>query len=214
MIGDIVAQPLIIHGIGTSAERELRVRKLLDLVGLPGRAATAFPRQLSGGQRQRVVIARSLALNPDLLICDEPTSALDVSVQAQILNLLADLQTEFGLTYVIVSHNLAVIEHLASRVAVMYLGRLVEVAERNAVFGRPLHPYTQALLGSTMTIDPEAGIPPALLRGSVPSLASLPSGCRFHPRCPKAWDICSSQAPPRRWIPGGEVECHLPVEPG
>jgi peptide/nickel transport system ATP-binding protein len=211
-VADIVVQPLFIHGIGSAIDRDARVRKLLDLVGLPDRSATAFPRQLSGGQRQRVAIARALALNPELLICDEPTSALDVSVQAQILNLLADLRSEFGLTYVIVSHNLAVIEHLANRVAVMYLGRLVEVAPTERLFARPNHPYTQALLGSAMTIAPGSGVPPPLLRGSMPSLSSLPQGCRFHPRCPKAWDVCGAESPPRRQTQSAEFECHQPIE--
>jgi peptide/nickel transport system ATP-binding protein len=211
-VQDIVAQPLVIHHIGSSSARDARVRALLDLVGLPERTATSFPRQLSGGQRQRVAIARALALNPELLICDEPTSALDVSVQAQILNLLADLRSEFGLTYVIVSHNLAVIEHLASRVAVMYLGRLVEVARTEGLFAEPRHPYTRALLGSAMDIAPGAGIPATMLRGSMPSLAALPQGCHFHPRCPKAWDLCATESPPRRLTRTGEFECHLPIE--
>ena len=158
-IGAIVAQPLSIHGIGSRSEREAQARKLLDVVGLPSRLFEAAPGQLSGGQRQRVVIARALALRPAILICDEPTSALDVSVQAQILNLLLDLRAEFGLTYIMVSHNLSVIEHMATDVAVMYHGRIVEHAPAARIFAAPAHPYTKVLLRSAMTIAPGAGIP-------------------------------------------------------
>ncbi len=158
-IGAIIAQPLRIHGIGTRAEREKRARELLDVVGLPSRLFDSSPGQLSGGQRQRVVIARALALRPDILVCDEPTSALDVSVQAQILNLLLDLRKEFDLTYVLVSHNLTVIEHMTTEVAVMYLGRIVELADAENLFGNSSHPYTKILLRSAMTIAPGAGIP-------------------------------------------------------
>jgi peptide/nickel transport system ATP-binding protein len=158
-IGSIIAQPLHIHGIGTRAEREKRARELLDVVGLPARVFDNAPGQLSGGQRQRVVIARALALKPKILVCDEPTSALDVSVQAQILNLLLDLRTEFDLTYVMVSHNLNVIEHMTTEVAVMYLGRIVELAEAGSIFQDASHPYTKILLRSAMTIAPGAGIP-------------------------------------------------------
>ncbi len=158
-VGSIIAQPLQIHGIGTRAERERRACELLDVVGLPARVFDNSPGQLSGGQRQRVVIARALALKPKILVCDEPTSALDVSVQAQILNLLLDLRTEFDLTYVVVSHNLSVVEHIATHVAVMYLGRIVELAETRDIFQAPAHPYTKILLQSAMTIAPGAGIP-------------------------------------------------------
>lgn len=158
-VGAIIAQPLRIHGIGSRAERENEARRLLDVVGLPGRVFDAAPSQLSGGQRQRVVIARALALKPELLICDEPTSALDVSVQAQILNLLLDLRSEFDLTYVIVSHNLGVIQHMATQVAVMYRGRIVEHAAGAEIFAAPQHAYTKVLLRSAMTIAPGAGIP-------------------------------------------------------
>jgi len=158
-IGAIIAQPLRIHGIGTRAEREKRARELLDVVGLPSRLFDSAPGQLSGGQRQRVVIARALALRPDILVCDEPTSALDVSVQAQILNLLLDLRKEFDLTYVLVSHNLTVIEHMTTEVAVMYLGRIVELADAENLFHNSSHPYTDILLRSAMTIAPGAGIP-------------------------------------------------------
>lgn len=207
-IGRIIEQPLRIHGIGTSAERAQKARKLLDVVGLPQRLIDSPPSQLSGGQRQRVVIARALALRPDILVCDEPTSALDVSVQSQILNLLLDLRSEFGLTYVFVSHNLAVVEHMATSVAVMYLGRIVEQAATAELFGNPQHPYTRALLHSVLTPDPGAGIPDLGLGRTVPNPAKLPTGCRFHPRCPVAVPVCSTNEPARgrgeRW-----AECHL-----
>ncbi|MBX3455268.1 ABC transporter ATP-binding protein [Ferrovibrio sp.] len=207
-IGRIIEQPLRIHGIGTSAERAQKARKLLDVVGLPQRLIDSPPSQLSGGQRQRVVIARALALRPDILVCDEPTSALDVSVQSQILNLLLDLRSEFGLTYVFVSHNLAVVEHMATSVAVMYLGRIVEQAATAELFGNPQHPYTRALLHSVLTPDPGAGIPDLGLGRTVPNPAKLPTGCRFHPRCPVAVPVCSTKEPARgrgeRW-----AECHL-----
>lgn len=158
-IGAIISQPLKVHGIGTTATRAAAVREALDVVGLSGRVFDAYPNQLSGGQRQRVAIARALILKPDILICDEPTSALDVSVQSQVLNLLLDLRKEFGLTYVIVSHNLSIIEHMADRVAVMYLGRIVELNTAEAIFDAPGHPYTKLLLDSAMTVAPGAGIP-------------------------------------------------------
>ncbi|WP_374633200.1 ABC transporter ATP-binding protein [Ferrovibrio sp.] len=207
-IGRIIEQPLRIHGIGAAADRAQKARKLLDVVGLPQRLIDSPPSQLSGGQRQRVVIARALALRPDILVCDEPTSALDVSVQSQILNLLLDLRAEFGLSYVFVSHNLAVVEHMATSVAVMYLGRIVEYAARDKLFGDPQHPYTRALLNSVLAPDPGAGIPDLGLGRSVPNPAQLPRGCRFHPRCPAAIAVCSKQAPARG---GGErwAECHL-----
>ncbi len=207
-IGRIIEQPLRIHGVGTTAERTQKARKLLDVVGLPQRLIDSPPSQLSGGQRQRVVIARALALRPDILVCDEPTSALDVSVQSQILNLLLDLRSEFGLSYIFVSHNLAVVEHMATSVAVMYLGRIVEHAATADIFGDPQHPYTRALLHSVLAPDPGAGIPDLGLGRTVPNPAKLPTGCRFHPRCPVAVPVCSTKEPARgrgkRW-----AECHL-----
>ena len=208
-IGAIVAQPLRIHGVGTRGERATRARELLDLVGLPSRVFDAFPGQLSGGQRQRVVIARALALQPRVLICDEPTSALDVSVQAQILNLLLELRRELDLTYVLVSHNLSVIRHMATKVAVMYLGRIVELDTAQSLFDDPRHPYTRVLLGSAMTVAPGAGIPPLRLRGSIPSPTAIPNGCRFHPRCPDAAPICSTAAPPPNEHGMSLAECHF-----
>lgn len=205
----IMTLPLIVHGIGTPAERDRRALEMLDVVGLPKRVIDSYPNQLSGGQRQRVAIARALVMRPDILICDEPTSALDVSVQAQILNLLLDLKREFGLTYLLISHNLAVIEHLADRVAVMYLGRIVEQRSCKAVFAEPAHPYTQALLDSVLTPDPTLGIPDIGLRGSFPNPINPPSGCTFHPRCAHCFEPCSGTAPGGLPIKGGTVRCHL-----
>ncbi|MCA5966743.1 ABC transporter ATP-binding protein [Pseudomonas sp. P129] len=206
---EIVTLPLIVHGIGTPAERRQRAEAMMDVVGLPKRVIDSYPSQLSGGQRQRVAIARALVMRPDVLICDEPTSALDVSVQAQILNLLQDLKQEFGLTYLLISHNLAVIEHLADRVAVMYLGRIVEERSRESLFARPGHPYTQALLDSVLTPDPHLGIPDLGLHGTFPNPMSPPSGCAFHPRCPACMPVCKEKAPAIGRMEGGTVRCHL-----
>ena len=208
-VGAIIAQPLRIHGVGDRAAREKRACELLDVVGLPNRVLNNSPGQLSGGQRQRVVIARALALRPEILICDEPTSALDVSVQAQILNFLLDLRREFDLSYVLVSHNLSVVEHMATRVGVMYLGRIVELDDAEQLFNKPRHPYTSVLLRSAMTIAPRAGIPDVRLGGAIPNPASLPSGCRFHPRCPEVLPICSRVVPPHVGDAERFAECHL-----
>ncbi|WP_312380575.1 ABC transporter ATP-binding protein [Pseudomonas oryzihabitans] len=209
-VREIVALPLKVHGLGTPAEQQRRVAEMLDVVGLPRRAADSHPGQLSGGQRQRVAIARALVMRPDVLICDEPTSALDVSVQAQILNLLLELKREFGLTYLLISHNLAVVEHLADRVAVMYLGKIVEERERAALFVQPAHPYTRALLDAVLTPDPALGLPALGLGGSFPNPISPPSGCAFHPRCPRCFGPCAERYPERETIPGGSKRCHLP----
>jgi peptide/nickel transport system ATP-binding protein len=209
-IAAIIAAPLAVHGIGQRATRRERVAEMMTLVGLAPRLMTAYPGQLSGGQRQRVAIARALVMRPELVICDEPTSALDVSVQAQILNLLQELRQKLGLTYVLISHNLAVVEHLATRVAVMYLGRIVEDAPTHSVFAQPQHPYTQALLASVLTPEPGKGLPVAAIGGGYPNPLDPPSGCRFHPRCPAVMPVCRSTAPipsPRQG--GGQVECHL-----
>ena len=205
----ILTMPLRVHGIGDRREREQRALEILEHVGLPRRLLHNRPGSLSGGQRQRVAIARALIMRPEILICDEPTSALDVSVQAQILNLLQDLREAFGLTYILISHNLAVIEHMASRVAVMYLGRLVEEDAAARVFSAPRHPYTRALLESVLTPDPSLGVPETDLGLSFPNPMEPPAGCRFHPRCPEAMAGCSTQAPPLVPFGEGAVECHL-----
>jgi peptide/nickel transport system ATP-binding protein len=208
-IEDIVSLPLRIHKVGDSAGRAKAVSDILDIVGLPKRVLRSYPNQLSGGQRQRVAIARALVMKPEVVICDEPTSALDVSVQSQILNLLCDLRRDFGLTYLFISHNLAVVEHLATRVAVMYLGRIVEEASVAKLFEQPRHPYTGALLESVLTPDPALGIPDIGLGAVYPNPINPPSGCRFHPRCARAMDICSTAAPPQNYRDGAMAECHL-----
>ena len=208
-VAGIVAFPLEIHGIGTPDERRRRVADLLDMVGLPARVTHSHPHQLSGGQRQRVAIARALAINPDLLICDEPTSALDISVQAQILNLLQSLRADLGLTYVLISHDLAVVDHMADRVAVMYLGRIVEEGPAERVLRAPRHPYTRALLASELTPDPTLGLPDPGLSGEFPDPLDPPAGCRFHPRCPMASDVCRREPPAVRTDGDGRAECHF-----
>ncbi len=208
-IRDIVAMPLIAQGDVSRAEVERRVAEALDRVGLSREQGTRFPAQLSGGQRQRVAIARALVLRPRIVVCDEPTSALDVSVQAQILNLLAELRRDLGLTYLFISHNLAVVEHIASEVAVMYLGRIVERSESERLFAAPRHPYTRALLASVLTPEPGLGVPDVGLGDTMPDPANIPPGCRFHPRCPVAIAKCSTEAPRPTADAAGLVECHL-----
>ena len=208
-VGDIVAMPLVAQGDVDRRETERRVAEALERVGLSAEQGTRYPSQLSGGQRQRVAIARALVLRPRIVVCDEPTSALDVSVQAQILNLLAELRTDLGLTYLFISHNLAVVEHVASEVAVMYLGRIVERNESEALFRGPRHPYTRALLASVLTPEPGLGVPDVGLGDIMPDPANIPPGCRFHPRCPQAFDRCPREAPRTTLSPGGFVECHL-----
>ena len=208
-ISSIISLPLRVHGIGKSADWEREVRKIMDLCGLPSRAYDGYPNQLSGGQRQRVAIARALVMRPEVVICDEPTSALDVSVQSQILNLLLDLQQELGLTYVLISHNLAVVEHIATRVAVMYLGRIIEETGSEALFQEPRHPYTRALLDSVLTPEPGLGVPDAQLGTSFPNPIDPPPGCSFHPRCKHVMDVCRRVAPRPLHVGGAMVECHL-----
>jgi peptide/nickel transport system ATP-binding protein len=207
-IRDIVGLPLAAQGIG-ARERRARVNEVLAQVGIGEEMEERFPAQLSGGQRQRVAIARALVLRPQIVICDEPTSALDVSVQAQILNLLCDLRTQLGLTLLFISHNLAVVEHIATEVAVMYLGRIVERAPVDGIFGAPAHPYTRALLASVLTPEPGLGIPDVQLGTATPDPANIPAGCRFHPRCPLAFDRCQTEAPLHDGAEQRYAECFL-----
>lgn len=207
---DIVAEPLRIHRIAKGKEIEDRVAEILRKVGLRPEYMRRYPHAFSGGQRQRIGIARALILDPRLVVCDEPVSALDVSVQAQILNLLQDLQSEFNLTYLFISHDLSVVEYLANQVAVMYVGLLVEVAPTGELFQSPKHPYTEALLSAVPKIIPERNPKRIILKGDVADPANPPSGCYFHPRCPYAVDRCQTEAPVLREIsPGRKVACHL-----
>jgi peptide/nickel transport system ATP-binding protein/oligopeptide transport system ATP-binding protein len=195
VVGESVAEGLVIHGIGSKKERAERVREAMVKVGLHPGHMKRFPHQFSGGQRQRIGIARALVMEPRLIICDEPVSALDVSVQSQVLNLLRALQQEFGLTYLFIAHNLSVVEHISHRVAVMYLGKIVELADRDALFREPKHPYTKALISAIPVPDPTVQRKRIILKGDVPSPVNPPSGCRFHPRCWMAQDICKVEKP-------------------
>jgi oligopeptide transport system ATP-binding protein len=200
-IGDSIGEGLRIHGLGTPAERRKKVSRIMDMVGLQEYHARRYPHEFSGGQRQRIGIARALVLEPDLVVCDEPVSALDVSIQAQVLNLLNSLQRELGLTYVFVAHNMGVVEHISDRVAVMYLGRIAELADRRELFRHQEHPYTAALMSSIPVPDPEIRRQRVILTGDVPSPVNPPSGCRFHPRCPLRAqmgdpEICAAEVPP------------------
>jgi oligopeptide/dipeptide ABC transporter ATP-binding protein len=214
-IGDSIGEGLRIHGLGTDAERRAKVKRMMDLVGLPQWQARRYPHEFSGGQRQRIGIARALVLEPDLIVCDEPVSALDVSIQAQVLNLLKQLQRELGLTYLFVAHNMGVVEHISDRVAVMYLGRIAELADRQALFEQQDHPYTQALMSAIPIPDPTMRRTRVILRGDVPSPVNPPSGCRFHPRCPLREQlgnpqICADEVPPLLPENGDHrVACHF-----
>jgi peptide/nickel transport system ATP-binding protein/oligopeptide transport system ATP-binding protein len=216
--GELIVEPLVVHGVGDREERARRLRRLLDLVGLLPHHAARFPHEFSGGQRQRIGIARALALSPRFLVLDEAVSALDVSIQAQILNLLQDLRNELSLTYLFISHDLGVIRFICDRVAVMYLGEIVEIASKSALFEAPRHPYTQALLASI----PEVGVGSRRFRplvGDVPSASNPPAGCRFNTRCPQATDLCRTARPPVVQVsPGHAAACHLlaptPTSPG
>lgn len=215
-VGSIIGEPLEIHGLGNKQERRDRVAELLRVVGLDPDYANRYPHQFSGGQRQRIGIARALALNPDFIVADEPVSALDVSVQAQVVNLLQDLQAQFGLTYLFISHGLAVVEHISTRVGVMYLGKLVELAPADQIYAKPLHPYTQALLAAIPQPAPAAKLERAArkLTGDVPNPLNPPAGCRFHTRCPHATERCQTAEPAFKEIePGHWVACFL-HEPG
>lgn len=210
-VGTAIAEPMQAHNIVPKEKQDARVAELLTKVGLNPSYANRYPHEFSGGQRQRICIARALACNPEFIVCDEPISALDVSIQAQIINLLQDLQEEFGLTYLFVAHDLSVVRHISDRVAVMYLGQLVELAPKVALFDRPLHPYTAALLSAVPKPDPaeERTRERVVLTGDVPSPIAPPTGCRFHPRCPLATDLCSREVPDWHEIePGRWVACH------
>jgi oligopeptide/dipeptide ABC transporter ATP-binding protein len=212
LVGDIIAEPLLVNGVD-SATRDKRVRELLDLVGLPDQARTRFPHAFSGGQRQRIGIARALALNPKLVVADEPVSALDVSVQAQIINLLLELQDRLGLSLLFVAHDLGVVRHVSDRIAVMYVGRIVEVASTVALFSRPMHPYTEALLAAVPKPDPELRDKAAAPEGEVADPANPPPGCSFHPRCPFAVARCKTEVPTLRSMADGRFSaCHRAEE--
>ena len=208
-LASIIALPLEVHGVASAGERREAAIAMMEKVGLPRRLADSYPGQLSGGQRQRVAIARALVINPDMIICDEPTSALDVSVQSQILNLLMDIRRDLGTTLVFISHNLAVVEHIATRVAVMYLGQIVELSDTASLFGAPRHPYTKALLASVLTPEPGLGIPDTGLGLAFPDPLDPPSGCSFHPRCPVRLAHCAEVAPVLQREAAGQVACHL-----
>jgi oligopeptide transport system ATP-binding protein len=212
-IGEIVEEPLVIHGIGDRATRYKMMLRMLEITGLDQDAANRYPHEFSGGQRQRIGIARALALRPKLIIADEPVSALDVSIQSQILNLLVDLKEKFDLSYIFISHDLAVIEHVSDHVAVMYLGGIVETAPTKDLFTRPCHPYTEALIKAIPQPDPLRTRERIVLQGEIPDPENPPSGCAFHPRCPKVMDICKTETPEEKNIgvneTGHSIRCHL-----
>ncbi|MCC6468915.1 MAG: dipeptide ABC transporter ATP-binding protein [Alphaproteobacteria bacterium] len=209
-VGDMIAEPLMLHGVGNAAERRRRVAELLGLVGLMPHHARRFPHEFSGGQRQRIGIARALAVEPRLIVADEPVSALDVSIQAQVINLLRDLQRRFGLSYILISHGLAVVKHVADRVAVMYLGKIVEIGDKRSLFAAPRHPYTQALLSAIPIPDPAVKRRRAILQGDVPSPLNPPPGCRFHTRCAFARERCRKEEPLLETAAAGHrVACHF-----
>ncbi len=209
-VASIVGEPLLVHGMKKRKAREARVLELLRVVGLRQEHMRRYPHMFSGGQRQRIGVARALALNPKLVVCDEAVSALDVSIQAQVLNLLKDLQEEFGLTYLFISHDLHVVEHISDRVAVMYLGKIVEIAASETIYARPLHPYTQALLSASPMPDPTRRQKRIILKGDVPSPIDPPPGCRFHTRCPYVESVCTTNEPALKDVtPGHQAACHF-----
>jgi oligopeptide transport system ATP-binding protein len=209
-IGKILEEPLIVHGLGDAKERKEQVQELLKVVGLDKSHINRYPHQFSGGQRQRIGIARALSTKPKLIVADEPVSALDVSIQSQVLNLMMDLQEQFELTYIFIAHDLSVVKHISTRVGVMYLGRMVELAGRDELYRRPLHPYTQALMSAVPIPDPDLKKERIILSGDVPSPANPPRGCAFHPRCPHAMDVCKEVRPEFKDVGSGHlVACHL-----
>jgi oligopeptide/dipeptide ABC transporter ATP-binding protein len=212
-VAAIVGEPLRVQGVADAAARAARAEELLRAVGLGPEHLRRYPHEFSGGQRQRIGIARALALAPQLVIADEPVSALDVSIQAQVINLLRDLQERFGLTYLFIAHDLSVVRHISTRVAVMYLGRIVEIAEADALFERPRHPYTEALMSAVPVPDPDFKVERILLAGDVPSPAAPPPGCPFHPRCRYATAVCKAEVPVLRELePGHAASCHRAEE--
>jgi oligopeptide/dipeptide ABC transporter ATP-binding protein len=208
-VGDILEEPFIIHGIGTPEQRKAEVHRLVNKVGMPESCLSLFPHEFSGGQRQRIGIARAIALKPRMIICDEPVSALDVSIQSQILNLLLDLQNEMNLTYLFIAHDLAVVKHISDNIAVMYLGKIVEYADADAIYKTPVHPYTNALISAVPVPDPSFKRKKQVISGDVPSPIDPPSGCVFHTRCPYMIDFCRQKAPELRSAPGAARESHL-----
>lgn len=209
-VEQILEEPLKVHGMGSAKERKKRVHELLNIVGLSSYHAKRYPHQFSGGQRQRIGIARALMTKPKLIIADEPVSALDVSIQSQVLNLMQDLQKEFGLTYIFIAHDLGVVRHISDRVGVMYLGKMVELSNSETLYEKPLHPYTQALLSAVPVPDPDFKRETILLQGDIPSPSNPPSGCTFHTRCPHATEICKQKVPEfKEHQPGHYVACHL-----
>lgn len=212
-VGELIAEPLDIAGMGTPATRRRKVAELIDRVGLPADSAVRFAHEFSGGQRQRIGIARAIALEPDLVICDEPISALDVSVQAQVVNMLEDLQADLGLTYLFITHDLSMVRHISDRIGVMYLGRIVELATSADLYHRPSHPYTRALLSAIPVPDPEAARAAEPMQGEIPSPIDIPSGCRFRTRCPMATELCARVDPPLVDVGGGHLSaCHFATQ--
>jgi oligopeptide/dipeptide ABC transporter ATP-binding protein len=209
-VGALIMEPMLVHNLFTPKERGARVEELLEMVGLRAYHAKRYPHEFSGGQRQRIGIARALAASPELIVCDEAVSALDVSIQAQVLNLLAKLQREMNLTYLFIAHGLAVVRHISDRIGVMYLGKIVEIADSDALLENPRHPYTQALISAIPVPDPDVKVQRIILQGDVPSPINPPSGCRFHTRCPYATDRCLREEPLMRDLGGGhQAACHL-----
>lgn len=209
-VGELIEEPLTVNGILTPVERKTKVLELMQIVGLNADYATRYPHEFSGGQRQRISIARALSLQPKLIICDEPVSALDVSIQSQVINLMKDLQKEFGLTYIFISHDLSVVKYISDRVAVMYLGNIVEIASKDKIYRHPAHPYTEALLSAVPIPNPKVKRKRIVLTGDVPNPANPPLGCAFHPRCPKAMDRCKVERPKMIYLDEDHaVSCHL-----